>query len=260
MAQSTIAKKSSGKATSRVAVTPATTSKKKMYVVIASLFVFVLLGLLGGILYYYVTYGELPMLTNSSAGEVSAILPIACRAKLLTGSNAATIKKAYAKKICPAGQTWSDGACGCLRVCNTLIACKDGTILDNSTCKCVPYTFDVVSCTKPVKICTIHYKKIATPSNCVIDSNGQEICPMYAMDSSDSTETEVPYVSVDSYNTVDRTFESLGGEAMTFKGGTITCAKSNNPPTVRLSQSETENIKRLKTAGWECKTMTGKVL
>jgi hypothetical protein len=43
-------------------------SNRKSIMIIASIFALILLSIVGAVIYYYVTYGELPSLTNSSAG------------------------------------------------------------------------------------------------------------------------------------------------------------------------------------------------
>lgn len=44
-------------------------NRKRILTIVLSVVAFIILGLLSGVVYYYVTYGELPTLTDSSAGN-----------------------------------------------------------------------------------------------------------------------------------------------------------------------------------------------
>lgn len=45
-------------------------NRKRILTIVLSVVAFIILGLLSGVVYYYVTYGELPTLTDSSAGNI----------------------------------------------------------------------------------------------------------------------------------------------------------------------------------------------
>ena len=247
---------------------------KRLFVIIASVIAFIVLGGLSAVVYYYVTYGELPVLEASSAGFISrspnSALPSSCRVRILSGVSATTVKKEVSTKLCPKGQNWDEDTCRCTGVCNAKIKCKTGMTLDKNTCGCVcdgtrdcgpNATFDrascqcisknnnLVTCIKPVKVCTIHYDN--DTSKCIKDKNGSVVCPELP-----SGGVSANYIPESVYVVEDQTFVTLGNEEINFIGGSIKCSKSTNPPTVRLHRSETGRIDKLKAAGWECNPLS----
>lgn len=90
---------------------------KKALTVIGSLVVLVLVGLLSGIVYYYVTYGELPALTASSAGEKVTVCSLnrngkqVCKKVKAPAPNGSTSTGGNTYSAAPAAGV----ACGCKR-------------------------------------------------------------------------------------------------------------------------------------------------